>query len=145
MAVAAGGRVFPGRHQFAHFDVTDEGHEIKISARKVPGEVECKLKATLAENIPESSVFETLAEASDFFQNSNRGFSPCKKTFESLELYTKNWNFQPLEMAELKIRFFDDLPNAMAGAVQFDSAFLMRNIEHEWRTPLPRIEREDGK
>ena len=47
---------------------------------------------------------------------------------------THTWRVDPLEVADCHSSVFDGLP---PGAAEFDSALIMRGIEHEWHALEP--------
>ena len=81
-----------------------------------------------------NSIFETLHNASNFFKSGELGYSPKKDKFEGLKLNTYNWEVQPLEVIDVKSSFFENEAVFPKGSVKFDNAFLMTNIEHEWKS-----------
>src|SRR4029434_5476887 len=64
----AGGRVFPGEHQRADFDASDDGSQISISIRARDGGMTVRLSAHELDTLPGSSCFRNLAESSSFFE-----------------------------------------------------------------------------
>ena len=85
-------------------------------------------------SLPSSSVFDSLAEASAFFQAGSLGYSatPDPARFQGLELNCQNWQVTPLDVDEVRSSFFDDPARFPPGSIEFDCALLMRGIEHEW-------------
>jgi hypothetical protein len=79
-------------------------------------------------------VFRSLREASEFFREGSVGFSPALTAghFDGLELRTLDWRMQPLAVEAVESSFFGDPSLFPAGSVEFDSALLMRQVEHEW-------------
>jgi hypothetical protein len=49
-----------------------------------------------------------------------------------LELRTLTWAMAPFEVNEVASSFFDDALHFSQGKATFDSALVMRAIEHEW-------------
>ncbi len=130
----AGGRIFPGVHRLARFDVDETGHKIHISMRSVDGSAHVLVDAQLSQNLPAESVFESVAEVSQFFESGALGYSPSSKhgQFDGLELRTFNWHVEPLTVSQIQSSFFDDRHVFPPGSVAFDNAILMRGIDHEW-------------
>lgn len=131
----AGGRIFPGVHQQASFVVREDSDRYQIDIESLDGQAGVSLDARVADWLPADSAFRSTAEASEFFRAGAIGYSRDRRqsAFEGLHLETFDWNFQPLETAQAKARFFDDPDRFPRGTIAFDSAFLMRNVEHEWR------------
>jgi len=82
----------------------------------------------------DKSIFETLNNASDFFENGDLGYSPNKDKFDGLRLKAYNWKVRPLAVQNVKSSFFEDEEIFPKGSVIFDNALLMTNIEHEWKS-----------
>jgi hypothetical protein len=49
-----------------------------------------------------------------------------------MELRCSTFHISPLEVFEVSSSFFDDPDLFPAGTISFDSAFLMRRIDHTW-------------
>jgi hypothetical protein len=79
-------------------------------------------------------VFASLDEASRFFQSGALGWSAGHQgaRFDGLELRTFEWKMEPLIVERVESSFFDNRDTFPPGAAEFDSAFLMRGIAHEW-------------
>jgi hypothetical protein len=84
--------------------------------------------------LPPTSAFGSLKEASDFFERGALGYSVTAKPgqFDGLELRSFNWRVQPLAVDRVESSFFGDRALFPPGPVEFDCALLMRGIEHEW-------------
>lgn len=138
----AGGRFLPGVHHIARFEVAEGHGEYQLRMRSHDGAATVELRARRAQKIPETSLFASLAEVSEFFARSSTGYSPTEKPggYDGLELRTARWEVAPLEVESIKSSFFDDRNRFPSGTIHFDCALLMENIEHEWHV-LPRRER----
>jgi hypothetical protein len=131
----AGGRIFPGWHNRASFEVVETDRQFRVELRSVDGEVRVFVDAQLASNLPPASAFASLAEASAFFETGSLGYSatPHEGRFDGLELRSFVWRVEPLEVSAVVSSYFEDLSRFPIGSIEFDSALLMRNIPHEWR------------
>lgn len=69
------GHLFPGEHHFANFTVADDGSRIAMAARSRDGFMSVQLRAVANDSLPESSCFESLAEASAYFEGGSVGYS----------------------------------------------------------------------
>src|SRR5262245_44009815 len=69
----AGGRLFPGEHQRATFHVTEEDDRIALHMRSADGQVELDVVARPAAQLPATSRFATMTEASAFFERGSLG------------------------------------------------------------------------
>jgi hypothetical protein len=132
--VAAGGRMFPGVHHRADFDVQDDRGRIQLDLRSRDGVTKVFVAGSAADALPRSSIFPSLAEASRFFELGSRGYSPAHEAgrFDGLELRTRAWSVAPFDVAELRSSVFDSRERFPEGSVVFDNALLMRDIPHEW-------------
>lgn len=130
----AGGRLFPGTHSAAGFQVWETGDRFKLEMRSGDGAARVRVLARVAEAIPKDSVFSTLEEASRFFQAGALGWSarPVPGEFDGLELRCDTWQMEPLEVEHVDSGFFNNAQWFPPGSARFDSAFLMRGIRHQW-------------
>jgi len=129
----AGGRVFPGKHFHAKFDVKEEKgiYNIEVS---YSGNTIITLSAETAGHFSTHSIFSNLANASRFFENGAIGYSPNADRYDGLELRTFNWKMTPLNVTAVQSGFFENETVFPKGTAQFDNALLMTNIQHEWRS-----------
>lgn len=128
-----GGRVFPGKHMLAKFDVRESGNSYKV-AFKSSDNTSLQVEGRTTDNFSPTSVFENLGTASRFFERGAIGYSPNGNKYDGLELRTHNWKVTPLEVSHVQSSFFENEILFPKGAVQFDHALLMRDIQHEWHT-----------
>jgi hypothetical protein len=131
-----GGRIFPGVHHLARFQVGEHGDFYRIHYRSVDGSTHATLAGQVGRELPTKSVFASLQEAAAYFQAGGVGYSPAPRPgrFDGLELCITNWNLEPLQVTEVTSSYWDDPRLFPAGSVRFDSALLMRQVEHEWRS-----------
>lgn len=129
-----GGRVFPGEHHKATFKVRETGTEISLSMRSDDAGVAVKVKGRIADDLPRSSIFSSLAEVSSFFEAGSLGYSLTSGSnrLDGLKLKTSEWHVEPLEIERVYSSYFADEEQFPKGSVQFDNALLMRDIAHEW-------------
>lgn len=130
----AGGRIFPGEHHAADFRVDEAAGRYDLEVRSRDGAMRVKVAARLAQALPQASVFGSMAEASAFFEGGAVGWSVTRRgdVFDGLELRSFDWRVEPLAVDEVESSFFSDARQFPAGTVAFDSALLMRGIQHEW-------------
>ncbi|REK12356.1 MAG: hypothetical protein DWQ37_12390 [Planctomycetota bacterium] len=130
----AGGRLFPGEHHLAAFDVADRGNAIEIAMRSDDGAVAVQLSGETHDAWPTTSVFGSLATASAFYERGSLGYSAtCDPgRFDGLVLNTHRWHVTPLRMHDVKSSYFSDPAVFPPGSVAFDHALLAREIDHEW-------------
>jgi hypothetical protein len=130
----AGGRLFPGEHHLADFDVTDDGGRITMSIRARDGGMSVRLRAQESDVLPGSSCFTSLAESSAFFEGGSVGFSVTRDCcrLDGIRLETECWKVRPLAIEAVDSSFFEDESVFPAGSVTFDHALIMRDLPHEW-------------
>ncbi len=130
----AGGRLFPGIHYHARFAVKESADRFEVALRSDDGITTMSVRSRRAKRLPASSVFQSLEEASAFFQAGALGYSatPDPSRFQGLELRCLNWRVEPLEVEEVRSSFFEDRSLFPKDSIEFDCALLMRGIEHEW-------------
>ncbi len=138
----AGGHLFPGAHHGAKFEVWETDRRFKLEMRSVDGQTFIRVAARVMDGLSVGSVFPTHGDASDFFQAGALGWSvgPKSHAFEGLELRCDSWRMESLAIERVQSSFFENTDSFPPGTVEFDSAFLMRNVEHEWHrcgTHLP--------
>jgi len=133
--VAAGGRLFPGIHHRADFEVWESPLRYKIAMRSRSDGTFVRLAARVEDGDLAGSIFRSLQEASDFFSAGSLGWSLGQTTggLEGLELATKAWRVTPLMLERVETSYFQNPALFPPGAIQLDSALLMRDIPHEWR------------
>lgn len=126
-----GGRLFPGRHYLAKFNVQEaEGNYHVDFTSSDQTRISIDAKETTEFN--SDSIFGSLKNVSDFFEKGSTGYSPNNKKFEGLKLKTYNWEVKPLQVLNVESSFFDNRTIFPKDSVQFDNALLMTKIEHEW-------------
>jgi hypothetical protein len=144
--VLLGGRLFPGLHHPAHFDVQEEDDFYSVALRSKDGHTRLEVAGRVASELPKESVFNSLEEASVFFERGSLGYSatPNPGHFDGLELRSLSWRVEPLTVERVYSSFFSDEKIFPKGSVRFDCALLMSGIQHEWhaREPLCHCEPE---
>ena len=130
----AGSRLFPGVHHFARFDVWESPNRFKLEMHSEDGVARVRVAARVAETWPDGSAFSNLDEASAFFAAGSLGWSAGNRPGEldGLELQSFGWRMESLLVERVESSFFDNTNDFPPGTVQFDSALLMRGIQHEW-------------
>ncbi len=130
----AGGRFFPGVHHAAKFQAWETNECFKLEMKSDDGEAFVRVRARVADTLPIGSVFRSLADASAFFQGGALGWSAraSHNEFHGLELSCREWRLETLDIECVESSFFGNDKIFPARSAEFDSAFLMRNIAHEW-------------
>ena len=131
-----GGRIFPGEHHHASFDVTESAAGIRLSMRSEDDAVAIDIEGQIADEIPANSIFTSLAESSSFFEAGSLGYSVTAEPqrLDGLKLETKEWHVEPLRLATAYSSYFSNPAKFPPGSVEFDHALIMRNVEHEWHS-----------
>jgi len=131
----AGGWLFPGEHHRADYKVWETAERFKVELRAEDGGAFVRVAARLCDKLASGSIFADLAEASQFFRAGSLGWSARAKAgeYDGLELHSEEWRVEPLTVERVESSFFGDRKLFPPGTATFDSAFLMRNIAHEWR------------
>lgn len=129
-----GGRLFPGQHHLATFNVEESRDHLAVSLFSDDGKTRVHVRARMVEALSASSVFASMAEASTFFESGSLGYSATttEGRYEGLELRCKRWAVTPLDVEEVESSYFEDRRRFPSGSVEFDCALLMQDIEHEW-------------
>lgn len=133
-----GGRAFPGELGSAKFAVQDDGDSIVLSLRAVDG-MRVGLRARGGESLPKASVFASLDDASSFFRAGSLGYSATREgsCLHAVYLDAVDWRVSVLDVEHVSSTYFEDRSLFPLGSVEFDSALIMRNVEHEWRRSNP--------
>ena len=129
-----GGRFFPGVHDHARFQVEESDPDYSVIIDSDDGKTHLAVKGRVAAELPATSVFGSLEEASNFFKGGSLGYSDTASagTYDGLELRSFNWKVQPLAVEHAESSVLSDRSVFPEGSVEFECALLMRQIEHEW-------------
>ncbi|MEM9413305.1 MAG: DUF2071 domain-containing protein [Planctomycetota bacterium] len=129
-----GGRIFPGIHHHAKFTVSETDDQFSVTMASDDGQAKVHVAGSVTDGIAESSVFDSLELASEFFELGSLGYSDTNTTgkFDGLELQCENWHVEALDVSEIRSSYFEDRSQFPSGSVEFDCALLMRDIDHEW-------------
>jgi hypothetical protein len=132
----AGGRLFPGEHQRATFEVTEDDQCIALHMRSADGQVVLDVVGRTAVQLPASSRFATVSEASAFFERGSVGYSVTSSghRLDGVVLKTDSWQVEPLAVERAYSSYFENRERFPAGSICFDCGLVMRNIQHEWGT-----------
>lgn len=132
--VLVGGRLYPGEHHRARFDVAESDTEVHVAYTAQDGSAYVDVRASVAADLLGSVVFADLEDASRFFERGSIGFSATSSPgrFDGLELRTKAWKVEPAVVDAVQSSFFDDQSRFPEGAVYLDSALIMRRVPVEW-------------
>lgn len=129
----AGGRIFPGKHYLAKFNVQEGDGRYHVDFTSSDN-TSILVDVRESREFSPHSIFGSLQNASDFLEKGSTGFSPNKDKYEGLRLDTHHWEVHPLEAISIKSSFYENEAIFPKGSVQFDNALLMTQVEHEWKT-----------
>ena len=138
-----GGRVVPGTQQHAHFRVAEQAKHYYVALDSDDRCTHVVVEGDIATELPSTSVFQSVAEASAFFEHGSTGYSPNANgsAVQGIRLHAFNWRVEPLAISKVESSFFDDPQQFPLGSCTFDCALLMRGIEHNWyAAPTPCLE-----
>lgn len=131
-----GGRIFPGEHHQASFNVQESDASVNIAMKSVDEAISVEIEGSIAEELPATSIFSSLAEASSFFEGGAIGYSVTsdRDRLDGLRLQTQEWRVEPLYVRRVYSSYFSDEGNFPKGSIEFDNALIMRNVAHEWHS-----------
>jgi hypothetical protein len=94
----AGGRLFPGEHNRARFEVEESDCHIRLRMESLDHAVKVTLSATSSAVLPQGSCFRSLGEASKFFETGSLGYSATSngERLDGIQLRTQQWKVEPL-------------------------------------------------
>lgn len=138
--VIVGGRVYPGVHHRARFEVRESDREIRVRFASYDRSTEVDVEVEVVEHLSGSRLFADLDEASCFFERGSVGYSATSdpSRFDGLELRTDAWSMAPARVVRARSSFFEDETRVPKGGAALDSALLMRQVPVIWspRSPL---------
>lgn len=132
----AGGTIFPGVHHFANFTVVETDQQYAVTMQANDESAKVHVAGSVSNQFPASSIFESLDDASRFFEQGSLGYSDTRTDgkYDGLELNCDNWNVESLAVDAIQSSYFQNSDRFPAGSVEFDCALLMRNIDHRWHS-----------
>lgn len=130
-----GGTLFPGEHHRADFAIAESDGAIELTMRSADGQANVEVSGSVSCAWPSTSIFQSVAESSEFFRAGALGYSVTRNPhrLDGLELLVNQWHVQPLAIAGVSLSYFNDRRQFPQGTVQFDHAYIMRDTEHQWR------------
>ena len=131
-----GGRIFPGEHHQASFSIAESRSEIRFAMKSADAEVLVEIDGSIVRDLPSSSIFSSLPEASSFFEGGALGYSVTREPdrLDGLKLETKEWRVEPLQATRVYSSHFSDKKKFPPGTIEFDHALIMRNVAHQWHS-----------
>jgi uncharacterized protein YqjF (DUF2071 family) len=134
--VAVGDRLFPGRHERADFKSTESADAIAVTFAARDSQTFVDAAVEMSDELADSELFSSTAEASNFFRAGSAGFSPSHRSgqLDGLELRTTAWRIEAADIRHVRSSFFDDRDAFPAGTIHLDSALVMRDVAVEWHS-----------
>jgi uncharacterized protein YqjF (DUF2071 family) len=132
--VVVGDRLFPGVHQKADFAVAESDDAISVAFTARYSRCHVDAAVAMSDELTESQLFGSTAEASNFFRTGAAGYSPTRRSarLDGLELRTNAWRIEAASICHVRSSLFDDRAAFPAGTIHLDSALVMRNVPVEW-------------
>jgi len=130
----AGGRIFPGEHHLAKFDMIEQEGHLDLAVTSRDGLMAVRLTASETPVFPATSCFRSLEDSSAFFEPGSIGFSVTRDCcrLDGIRLETHHWKVRSLAVTNVESTFFDDPAAFPPGSATFDHALIMRDIPHDW-------------
>jgi hypothetical protein len=134
LTVLLGGRVFPGAHHHARFEVAETDDRLRVAFRSADGAVDVEVTVDVEPILEGSRLFTDLDEASRFFEQGAVGWSPGRDgvQLEAVRLDTPAWRVEPCRVLSARSSFFEDGGRFPEGAAELDSALVMRKVPVVW-------------
>ncbi|GGV99054.1 hypothetical protein GCM10010230_24190 [Streptomyces narbonensis] len=141
--VWAGGRLFPGEHGRADFEVHETPDQVRVALATRDGDTRVDVTVEVSDELRDSELFADLAEASRFFRRGAKGFSATNSGchLDGMELSTDAWHVEAGRVRSAASSFFDDPDCFPSGSATLDCALIMRDVPVSWR-PLPAMASE---
>ena len=131
LPVIAGGRVFPGQHRRARFDVEETADHFRVGMAARNYRVRADVR--LSERFSSGMFADDLDAASTFFRKDAVGWSPARDgSLEGLRLDTDAWQVHAATAVTVESSLFDAMP---PGAAELDCVLVMRDVPITWSTP----------
>jgi hypothetical protein len=139
----AGGRLFPGEHGRARFEVHETPGQMRVALATWDGGTRVDVTVEPSDELRGSELFADLAEASRFFRDGTKGFSATTsgRHLEGMELRASTWHVEAGRVRSAASSFFDDPASFPSGSAILDCALIMRDVAAGWR-PLPAMASE---
>jgi len=135
--VIAGGRVFPGAHGHARFDVTETASSLQVRCATTDGSTWADVAGAIVPELPASRLFADVAEASEFFRRGSDGYSTARTGgLDGMRLCTDSWRVRPVQIDYARSSFFEDATRFPHGTATLDCALVMTAVPARWE-PLP--------
>jgi hypothetical protein len=144
--VIVGGRVYPGVHHRARFNVHESDRTIAVHLASSDGSTEVDVEVEVSDRLVDSDLFADGGEASRFFEGGSVGYSGTADPtrFDGLKLRTDAWTIEPASVLRAQSSFFEDETRIPRGSATLDCALLMRRVPVRW-LPQPSLRSTDQR
>jgi hypothetical protein len=131
----AGGRVFPGEHGRADFEVHETPGRVRVAFATRDGDICADVTVEPSDELRGSELFADLDEASRFFRAGVKGYSATSsgRCLDGMELHTDAWQVSAGRVRSATSSFFDDPDRFPPGSATLDCALVMRDVPARWR------------
>ena len=138
-----GGRLFPGVHHHARFQVSESPNHLAMDVTTGDGKADVHFSARVSADWRQTPSFASFDEVSEFFRKGDCGFSCSLRgdELEGLQLRALKWEMAPMEIESQHCAFYSDPQRFPSGSLEFDCGLLMRGLPHEWHqlTDIPEL------
>jgi hypothetical protein len=137
--VMAAGRLFPGQHHLARFDVRESAHDLHVAFTSMDGTAHGSVDVRVVPRLHGSALFADVQQASDFFRQGSAGYSAARDPhrLDGVQLEADRWRVEPVDARAVRSSFFDDPRRFPPGSAILDCALLMRDIPVTWSALRP--------
>jgi hypothetical protein len=135
-----GGRVVPGLHRLARFDLGGRDGRYEVAIESGHG-LSVDVVATESDHVT-SAVFDDLDTASHFFESAPIGWSPDHRgRLEGMRMTVSWWRVRPLRIESMASSWFDDPTRFPPGSLQLDCGLLMDGLTARFEAvgPAPQV------
>ena len=138
-----GGRLFPGVHHHARFQVSEDASHLAMDVTSNDGKADVRFSARVLSEWRHTPSFGSFDEVSEFFRKGDCGFSCSLRgdELEGMQLKMLKWEIVPMEVESQHCAFYSDLQRFPPGSIDFDCGLFMRGLPHEWHqlTDIPEL------
>lgn len=134
----AGGRVFPGDHRLARFQIHESESEIRIGVESRDGTLKLSVAARESTSLG-GELFASVDEAIDFFRRGSLGYSASGPSdcLVGVRLQSQSWEACAVTVDHVTSSVFDDTDVFPAGSCVLDSGLVMRDLPARWQSEGP--------
>src|ERR1700722_17627537 len=112
-----GGRLFPGVHHRARFQVSESQNHLAMDVTSDDGKADVRFSAQVSREWRHTPSFDSFHEVSEFFPNGDCGFSCSSRgdELEGLQLKMIKWEMVPMAIESQHCAFYADPQRFPAG------------------------------